>query len=200
MDRMTDTFLVPSYFISYFRHHSVHSVQQLNFWIIKSQLLRNKTHDVCLCVMCVLCDVCAVCDVCAWCVWRWWSHAVQRGVCLSGTHRVFLAGSRGSSPHIVLLLHSNISDFFFFFFFLYQTPQRPDGWQTWIAFYFWSSPKWPLISLFYQSTRIYCRREGELEREGGGRERRLRWKKKREKGWINCTALKKKKKNLLPPP
>lgn len=112
-----DTFLVPSYFISYFRHHSVHSVHQLNFWIIKSQLLRNKTHDVCLCVMCVLCDVCAVCDVCAWCVWRWWSHAVQRGVCLSGTHRVFLAGSRGSSPHIVLLLHSNISDFFFFFFF-----------------------------------------------------------------------------------
>lgn len=136
MDRMTDTFLVPSYFISYFRHHSVHSVHQLNFWIIKSQLLRNKTHDVCVCVWCVRC----VCVLCVWCVcvlcvmcvravvWRWWSHAVQRGVCLSGTHRVFLAGSRGSSPHIVLLLHSNISDFFFFFFSL------PDSTETrWLA-------------------------------------------------------------------
>lgn len=120
---MTDTFLVPSYFISYFPHHSVHSVHQLNFWIIKSQLLRNKTHDVCLCVMCVCCVMCVRAVV-----WRWWSHAVQRGVCLSGTHRVFLAGSRGSSPHIVLLLHSNISDFFFFFFSL------PDSTETrWLA-------------------------------------------------------------------
>lgn len=186
---MTDTFLVPSYFISYFRHHSVHSVHQLNFWIIKSQLLRNKTHDVCLCVMCLLCDVCDV--------YGGDEATLSREVCVSQVHTV--CSWQGVEGRLLTLFYYYILTFliFSFFFFLYQTPQRPDGWQTWIAFYFWSSPKWPLISLFYQSTRIYCRREGkkkkggELEREGGGRERRLRWKKMREKGWINCTALKK---------
>lgn len=147
-----DTFLVPSYFISYFRHHSVHSVQQLNFWIIKSQLLRNKTHDVCLCVMCLLCDVCDV--------YGGDEATLSREVCVSQVHTV--CSWQGVEGRLLTLFYYYILTFliFSFFFFLYQTPQRPDGWQTWIAFYFWSSPKWPLISLFYQSTRIYCRREG----------------------------------------
>lgn len=88
-------------------------------------------------------------------------------VSLRYTLCVSLAGSQGSSLNIVLVLH----------FWFYQTPQRPGGWKTWIAFYFWSSPKWPLISLFYQSTRIYCGREERERERWRGRERKLRWKK-----------------------
>lgn len=144
MDRMTDTFLVPSYFISYFPHHSVHSVHQLNFWIIKSQLLRNKTHDVCaVCVMCVcavcVCDVCAVCNVCDVCVLCVWCVCVlsyggdeatlSREVCVSQVHTV--CSWQGVEGRLLTLFYYYILTFLIFSFFFFSLPDSTE--TRWLA-------------------------------------------------------------------